>query len=165
MTKNARWGQKSEGPVIMIAANSTKAHELFGGKTLQQVGQELDLEDGDVTFGYSTNPKTKQEIKSLMIKANGVKWQIPFSQGSNATELDSLDECMNWVFRTSFKSVKDAAGAAKLDENGKPVLADGLAGRELAPYMSLGRPTGLTIEREEAAFGEPVESKTEATVV
>lgn len=134
--------------VIMLASNSTKAHSLFGGKTLLDVAREYDLGDEDVTFGYSVNPNTNEEIKSLMVRIDGVKWQIPFSRSVNGGP-DKLDDCLMWEFRTGFLSVKEN-GVPKVDENGAIVLD------KMKPYMSFGKPSGITVVREEAAF-TPIE--------
>lgn len=162
MAKNSRLRPQTAplAALIVLASSNLKCHEMFGGKTLYQIGEEFDLSDEDVTFGFGTNPKTNEEIKSLMIKVKGVKYQVPFSRGAKADELVNLDECGNWMFRSGHLRKKDEAGEpVGDDENGKPVLD------MMAPYMSFGRPTGIIVEREEAAFSPVGESEKAAETV
>lgn len=150
MAKNARWGTASAGPMIVQASNSLKAHELFGGKTLDAIGGEFDLADEDVRFAF-TELKDGTEIKHLAITVDGAKYIIPFSRGAKADEIPSLGKCMQWMFRTGFMSEKDDDGTPLLDENDNIIL------NESKPYMSFGLP-GLNITREADAWEEPDEA-------
>lgn len=151
MAKNARWGQTSTAPQIVLAAQSKSAHEMFAGKTLRQVGGELELNDEDVKWGIGINPKTNEEIKSLLIKKGEVWYQVPLSRGIKEDMLGNPELLLNCMFRAGFMSVKDADGAPKVDENGA-ILLD-----ESKPYLSFGRPNGIVVARMETVFDEPVE--------
>lgn len=136
---------------IMIASQSAAGMELFAGKTLVQVAEEHNLYDDDFDFGYGTNPANNEEIQNLLIRIKGVDYQVPFSRSVGRVE--TIDACHNWVFRKSFLSVKDADGAPKHDDNGKIVLD------ESKPYLSFGKPNGLTVERREKAFSPMTEEE------
>lgn len=156
MAKNARWGQKSATPNIILAGRTPAAHQLFGGKTLAQIGAELDLGDEDVKWGFGTNPQNNQEIVSLMIHnpQTDTWYQIPVSRGLTEEMRSNPDVLLSCVFRTSYLSVKNADGTPKTDENGN-IVTD-----EKQPYMSFGRPSGIVVERMEDAFTAPVEADT-----
>lgn len=151
-TKNARWGQQSALQVV-LAASTLAAHNMFGGKTLANVGAEYDLGDEDVKWGIGINPTTMTEIRSLVLKVNGTLYQVPISRGLTAEMMASPDIMLNCVFRTGNLSVKDDAGNPTIDAEGNVVLD------MTKPYMSFGRPSGIVIERMEEVFNEPVEGE------
>lgn len=160
MSKNARWGQINTGaPNIVLAGQSTKAMELLAGKTLKQLGLELDLADEDVKWGFGINPQNQQEIRSLLIHHPqlDVWYQVPVSRGLTPGHWENPAVMLNCMFRQGWMSVKDETGAPKVDENGVTVLD------ESKPYLSFGRPAGITVSRMENVFDEPVEGSEEET--
>lgn len=156
--KNARWGANSATPTIVLAGRDPHSHEMFGNKTLAQIGAKYDLSDEDVKWGYGRNPNNNEEIRNLMIKIENTWYQIPLSRNIGEESWSNPEVMLNCVFRVGFLSVKEEDGRTpKVDDKGKMVLADGREGRELQPYMSFGRIPGITVERMEDVFNEPVE--------
>jgi hypothetical protein len=138
---------KGEKTNIIWVNQNPKSHGMFHGKTLSEVAEEFNMWDSDVKFGFSTNPKTGTEIKNLTLLINGVKYVVPFSIGANADDLDNLDECNNWVFRSVHRRKKGPDGKPLgKDENGNLILD------ETDHYLSFGRPGIFTLDREEDAF-------------
>lgn len=156
--KNARWGQTSSSPTVVLAGRAAEAHLMFGGKTLAAVGQEFDLADEDVKWGYGINPQTNEEYRSLVLSVGNRMFQIPLSRKVLPEHLENPDILLNCMFRTTFLAVKDEKGDVVYEEDGvTPKL-----GTEA--YMSFGRPAGIVIERLENVFEAPAEVKAETII-
>lgn len=142
MAKISTMGTKKDPAAasLVLGAKDINAHKVFNGKTLAQLGEEFELEDSDVSIAFNMNPKNNEEIPSLAIRIKGQKYLVPFSKGYPMEEATaSADSLLNGVFRVNFMTVKDANGEA----------TDSFT---TTPYLSFGKPGGLTIAREERAF-------------
>ena len=149
MSKNARWGQQAGSPTVVLAVNDENAQHMLGGKTLAQVGAEFDLFDEDVKWGFSTNPKNGEEIRTLVLHIENKHIVVPISRQLTDEMMDNPEILTKCMFRKSFLSVKN--------DDGTPKMVDGqIVLNEQKPYFSFGRPSGIVIERLENAFGEPV---------
>lgn len=135
-----------------------KLVELFGNKTLDEVGFIHGLDSGNVKFAYGFNPKTNEEIPSIKLVVKGQDYFVPLSRGFGGVDgiakaKSNPDWFLKCEFRAGLMSVKTADGTPKVDENGDIVL------NEEKPYISFGKPSGLTVDREEDAFAPMTEEQ------
>jgi hypothetical protein len=132
------------GNAPVLVAGNPVATALFAGMTLHQVGSLNDLSDEDVSIA-KTGP---QDIPNLCVTIKGVDYLIPFSFGFSMEKLAEPDWFLKCEFRSSYKTVKLEDGVTpQTDEHGNLVLD------ETKPYISFGKPSGITINSKSAAFG------------
>jgi hypothetical protein len=151
MAKNARWDNKEEqGPKVVLASSNLKAHEMFGGLTLAEIGEKYDLADEDVEWYNGTLPNG-DGVTSLLLTIEDVIYSFPMSRGMTQDIMDNNEVLLTCMMRTGFMSIKDDDGTPLKDENGVLILDVS------KPYMSFGKPTGVVLldENREKVFGEP----------
>lgn len=147
MRKLASLATQTASPAIILAVGNKLAMDMFGGKTLLHVGSQYDLNDTDIKMSYSDNKGN--EIPNLSVVVKGEKYLIPLSRKFPMDRLHDTQYLLKCEFRASFVSVKEDDGVTpKLDAEGNIIL------NESKPYITFGRPTGITITREEELFAE-----------
>lgn len=153
-TKTSRFKKESTG-VILVASNP-EALAMFDGKTLNEIGFENNLADEDIEIAHSKLPNGTK-VKALMVKVNGKTYVVPFSRSFPEDKLNDADYLLDCMFRKSFVSAKEEDGiTAKSNPDGSVVLD------ESRPYMSFGKPQGITFDTTEQLFKD-VDVKKAAT--
>lgn len=135
-----------------------KLKELFGSKTLDEVGFQHGLDSGDVKFAFSVNPKNGEEIPSLKVTIGGTNYYVPLSRGfGGLAGIERAKKEPEWFLKCEFRagnmSVKAADGTPLKDNNGNIVLDEKQA------YVSFGKPSGIEYAREEDAFAPMTEEQ------
>lgn len=118
---------------------------MFAQMTLDEIGYKYGLEASDVKFVPSDMPNNPNPIWSLRITVpeKGV-FHLPLSRGFDKDYAKANpDWFLRCEVRSGFKSVKNPDGTVKLGDDGKPELS-------LEPYVSFGKPSGITYKSDEA---------------
>ncbi len=144
MSKIATMQKETSAPSVALVSGNPALTALFAGRTLHQVGSLNDLDDSDVTIA-KTGP---DNIPNLCVTIDGVKHLIPFSYGFPMEKLNDADWFLRCEFRSTFKSFKQADGVTPAVDDEGNIQLD-----ESKPYLSFGKPSGITINSETAAFG------------
>lgn len=129
--------------VVKLASQSVEARKMLNGKTLLQVAEIHGLTDEDVDF-----VTTNGVILNLSLKIDGVEYLVPLSRSFPMDKKADPQYLLGCEFRESFISVKEADGQPKRDESGAVILD------ETKPYLSFGKPSGITITSRESIFNE-----------
>jgi hypothetical protein len=148
-----RTEQQSDNHQIVLAANNPTARAMLAGKTLFQVGSQFDLEDKDVDFHPS---ETRPDITLLRLTIKGVNYVVYLSKGFPMEKLNDANYLLNCEFRESWLSKKEEDGVTPIyNETTGAIELD-----ESKPYLSFGKPSGITIGEGMNVFAEPtVEQK------
>ncbi len=135
-------------PGIILISENAEAMKMFGGKTLAQVGQEFDLTDEDVVF-REVLVGGGRNYQAIQVTINGTQYVSALSRNFPTDHMSDPNYLLGCMWRQSFRSVKEDDGTPKIDETtGKPVLD------ETRPYVSFGKPFGITLGEETSIFTE-----------
>lgn len=143
---------ETEQVVITLASQNPEIRKMLSGKTLLQVAEQNGLTDADVDYVNTGN-----NIVNLSLRMNGREILIPLSRKFPETERYNPAYLLNCEFRETFLSVKDENGMPTTDEHGNVVLD------ESKPYLSFGKPNGITITGRESIFTEANKPAVDAT--
>lgn len=152
--KKSHFGkQQPKTEAAILISENPALRAKIDGKTLWEVGQLFGLSDEDVKFNPSILPNGNR-ILQFALRVEGVFNIIPLAWGYDVDKAkNDADWFLTCRFRSSFKAKKEADGTPMIGDNGRPVLD------ELQPYMSFGKPSGITLGELENAFEEMTEEE------
>lgn len=147
MTSINKWApQSATQPSYLLAHGIKEAHNALAGKTLAQVGAEQGLNNDDVDI-TPVKGRGDEYYDTLRITIGKTNYLVPLSRSFPKENIDNPEFMLNCMFRESFVTLKKD-GAVVQDENGKDILD------ESKPYLTFGKPNGITIGEGRVLFDE-----------